>query len=325
MSTLGCRLARPFVFALSLLAAAGAAQTSGLERVGAVSIQADVLAAAGSRLVVGQGTSVRIVDVADPAAPELRGRYDFDQLAFGLVLEPGGETAYVANSHDGVQRLDLSDPSAPAITGTSPTRGQAVGVAAAGSHLFVGDNSLGFDVVGGAGGESLARVGEYLGDGFPRGIAAAGSLVFVADQPMGLIIVDASDPAAPEAVGALSLGREPVTRVIAPDGRSNGGATPSTVAIVSGGAGLQVVDISDPVAPRVTAAVPTGDGAAGVAIWGEQLYVASGQTLEVFDLRDPAAPARVASADLGGLGGALAVNEKHVFVAVEGNIVIYER
>ena len=318
-------LAPSFALALTVLAVSGAAQTLELERVSAVAVQADVLAASGNRLVAGQGSSVRVVDLADPAAPELLGRYDFDQLAFGLVIAPDGETAYVANSHDGIRRLDLSDPSAPAITGTSPTRGQAVGVAAAGSHLFVGDNSLGFDVVGGLSAESLARVGEYLGDGFPRGIAAAGSLVFVADQPMGLLVVDASDPAAPEVVGALSLGREPVTRVIAPDGRSPAGATPSTVAIVSGRAGLQVVDVSNPAAPRVTAAIPTGGGAAGVAIWDEQLYVASGQTLEVFDLSDVAAPARVASAELGGPGGALAVNENHVFVAVEGNIVIYQR
>lgn len=325
MSAVARRAAGPLLLALTFVVASASGQTSSLDRVGIVSFEASALAAAGERLVAAQGPIVQIVDLADPAVPRLLGRHEFAEPAFDLVVAPDGGAAYVANSHDGLRRIDLSDPSAPAVTGTSSTRGQAVGVAAAGSHLFVGDNSLGFDVVGGVGAGAIARVGEYLGDGFPRGIAAGGSLVFVADQPMGLIVVDVSDPAAPEPVGVLSFGREPVGRVIAPDGRSLDGAAPAIVAIVSGRAGLQVVDISDPAAPRVTAPVPVGGNAAGAAIWGDRLYVASGETLEVFDVSDAGAPARVASAALGGRGGALAVDEDHVFVAVEGNIVIYRR
>ncbi|MYD70380.1 MAG: hypothetical protein F4W89_06495 [Acidobacteria bacterium] len=325
MPAVALKRAPPITFVLALITAAGSAQSSSLERVGVVPVEAAALGVSADRLVAAQGSSVQVVDLADPTTPRLLGRHDFEEPAFDLVIAPDGGAAYVANSHDGLRRLDLSDPSAPAVTATSPTRGQAVGVAAAGPHLFVGDNSLGFDIVGGAGAGELARVGEYLGDGFPRGIAAGGSLVFVADQPMGLVVVDVSDPAAPEAVGVLSLGRDPVGRVVAPDGRSLGGAAPAVVAIVSGRAGMQLVDVSDPAAPRVTAPVPVGGSAAGAAIWGERLYVASGETLEVFDVGDPEAPTRVASAALGGRGGALAVDEDHVFVAVEGNIVIYGR
>ena len=325
MSVVGWGVALPLAVALSLVAAFASAQPSSLERVGSASVEAAALGVSANRLVAAQGPSVQVVDLADPTTPRLLGRHDFEEPAFDLVVAPDGGAAYVANSHDGLRRLDLSDPSTPAVTATSPTRGQAVGVAASGSHLFVGDNSLGFDIVGGAGTGALARVGEYLGDGFPRGIAAGGSLVFVADQPMGLVVVDVSDPASPEAVGVLSLGRDPVGRVIAPDGRSLGGVAPALVAIVSGRAGMQLVDVSDPSAPAVTAPVPVGGGVAGAAIWGERLYVASSEALEVFDVGDPEAPVRVAAAALDGPGGALAVDEDHVFVAVEGNIVIYRR
>lgn len=325
MSAVARRTAGPLLLALTLVAASASGQTSSLQRVGVAPVEASALAASGERLVAAQGPIVEIVDLSDPAAPRPVGRHVFEEPAFDVAVAPDGGTAYVANSHDGLRRIDLSDPAAPAVTGTSPTRGQAVGVAATGSHLFVGDNSLGFDIVGGGGAGAIARVGEYLGDGFPRGIAAGGSLVFVADQPTGLVVVDVSDPAAPDAVGVLSLGREPVGRVIAPDGRSLDGAAPAIVAIVSGRAGLQLVDVSDPAAPRVTAPVPVGGNAAGAAIWGDRLYVASGETLEVFDVSDAGAPARVASAALDGGGGALAVDEDHIFVAVEGNIVIYRR
>ena len=198
-----------------------------------------------------------------------------------LGLAAVGDAVYVANSHDGLRRLDVSDPSAPRLTGTSATRGQAVGVAVSGTHAFVGDNSLGFDVVDATG--DVQRVGEYLGDGFPRGIAAAGPLVFVADQPAGLIVVNASHPGAPTVVGSLSLGRDPITQVFAPDPRSIGGAESTLVCIVSGRVGFQAVDVSDPAAPVVAAPVPLAGRPAGAAMWDRLVYAAGGDALQVFD------------------------------------------
>ena len=231
------------------------AQTPSPGRVGSVPIAAPAtaLAAGEGHLLVGVGSNLRVIDLSRPASPESVGAYDFEQPVLGLTAV--GQAVYVANSHDGLRRLDISDPSAPALTGTSETRGQAVGVAAAGARVFVGDNSLGFDVVDGAG--DLERVGEYLSDGFPRGIAAGGPRVFVADQPAGLIVVDVSIPTAPAVIGSLSLGRDPITQVIAPAARSAGAASPVLVCIVSGRGGLQVVDVSDPTAPVVTSPIPS--------------------------------------------------------------------
>lgn len=299
------------------------ARQAPLARVASVPVPGPVtaLAAGDGLLVAAVGSSVHVIDVSRPGSPEVVGRSDFDQPALGVVLD--GRSAYVANSHDGLRRLDLSNPAAPALTGTAPTRGQGVGVAASGRHLFVTDNSVGFDVVDAAG--DPARVGEYLADGFPRGIAAAGSRVFVADQPAGLIVVDASDPAAPRAVGRLSLGRDPVVQVFAPHDRSTGGAPPAVVCIVSGRGGLQVVDVSDPAAPRVTAAVPAAGRPAGAALWGRTLYVAGAGVLEAFDLTDPARPIRAASSDVGGPIGPVAVDATHVFVATQEAVDVYRR
>ncbi len=254
----GCT--RAVVLALALSAPAGAAaQAPALARLASVSVPGPVAAlAAGDGLVVAAiGSSVHVIDVTRPEAPEVVGRHDFDQPALGVVVD--GRLAYVANSHDGLRRLDLSDPAAPALTGTAPTRGQAVGVAGSGRYFFTADNSIGFDIVDVAG--DPTRAGEYLADGFPRGIAAAGSRVFVADQPAGLMVVDVSDPASPRVEGGLSLGRDPVLQVFAPHDRSTNGAPPTVVCIVSGRDGMQVVDISDPSAPRVAAAVPGGGAA----------------------------------------------------------------
>ena len=315
---------RAVVLALVLSAAVGAsAQALPLARVASVPVPGPVAAlAAGDGLVVAAaGSSVHVIDVSRPGSPEVVGRYDFDQPALGVVLD--GRLAYVANSHDGLRRLDLSDPAAPALTGTAPTRGQAVGVAGAGRYLFTADNSIGFDIVDVAG--DPTRAGEYLADGFPRGIAAAGSRVFVADQPAGLMVVDVSHPASPRVEGGLSLGRDPVLQVFAPDDRSTGGVPPAVVCIVSGRGGLQVVDLSDPASPSVAAAVPAGGPPTGAALWGRRLYVAAGGALQAFDLTDPPRPALAASADLGGSTGPVAVDATHVFVATQDAVDIYRR
>ena len=320
---------RPPVFlglAAAALIAAGAGRAAGqappLERVGTIPGAADVMVAGAHLLVAGGGASVRVVDVSRPEAPLLAGRYDFEQPVLGLALGgAGANVVYVANSHDGLRRLDLMDPSAPRLSGTMPTRGQAVGVAATSRYVFVGDNSLGFDIVDTEG--DLRRIGEYLGDGFPRDVAAAGSLVYVADQPAGLVVVDVSDPAAPAVKGGLSLGREPVTGVVAPDARSWDAGQPPVAVIASGTAGLQVVDVSDPAAPAVTAPLASPGGYSGVAMWADRVFVAGDGVLRVFDVANPGRPVLVAESDLGGEAGAVAVSEALVFVAVADQIVIF--
>ena len=318
----GCM--RAVALALALSAPAGAAaQAPTLARLASVPVPGPVTAlAAGDGLVVAAiGSSVHVIDVSRPESPEVVGRHEFDQPALGVVLD--GRLAYVANSHDGLRRLDLSDPAAPVLTGTAPTRGQAVGVAGSGRYLFTADNSIGFDIVDGAG--DFTRAGEYLADGFPRGIGAAGSRVFVADQPAGLMVVDVSDPASPRVEGGLSLGRDPVLQVFAPDDRSTGGAPPAIVCIVSGRDGLHVVDISDPSAPRVASAVPVGGPPTGAALWGRRLYVAAGGALQAFDLTDAARPTLAASSDAGGSTRPVAVDATHVFVATQDAVDIYRR
>lgn len=307
---------------LAPLAGIAEAQAPPPTRVGSVptAAPAAALAAGDGYLAVGVGSRLHVIDVSRPASPEPVGDYDFEQPVLGLTAV--GDAVYVANSHDGLRRLDLSDPAAPRLTGTSATRGQAVGVAVSGTHAFVGDNSLGFDIVEAAG--DLQRVGEYLGDGFPRGIAAGGPLVFVADQPAGLIVVDASAPADPAVVGSLSLGRDPITQVFAPDPRSTGGGSPDLVCIVSR-VGLQAVDVSDPTAPVVTAPVPVAGRLAGAAMWDRFVYAAGGDVLQVFDLTDPARPALVGSHDLGGRAGPVAVSEEHVFAAAGAAVIIVGR
>lgn len=296
------------------------AQSTSLVRRGTVAGSASTMAASAQLLAIADGSTVRMIDVSRPGSAVVVGEHTFTDDVLALAVD--GSTVYVANSHEGLHLLDVSNSSAPAAQDVSPTRGQAVGVAVSGEHAFVADNSLGFDVVSTVGG--VNRVGEYLGDGFPRAIGAVGNLVFVADQPNGLIVVDVSIPAAPEPVGMLSLGADMITRVIVPQ-VVTGEPLPAVVCVASARAGLQVVDVSTPSAPVVVAPIPTAGQPRGIAIRGHEVFVISDSTLEIFDLSQPLQPSRVVSHDVGEQAGLVAVNEELIFVAVAGEVVIFDR
>ena len=328
------------VMALAIVAPVVTAQSS-LTLQGGVSgeFSANALAIHGDLLAVATGSTVHLVDVSRPDAAVIVGEHDFADSVLGLVMEQG--VAFVANGHEGFQRLDVSNPSEPVVTGMSATRGQAVGVAVSGAHAFVADNSIGFDVVRTTG--EVTAVGEYLADGFPRGIGAAGDFVFLADQPAGLIVIDVTQPASPTPVGQLALSGARA-RVIVPQG-TTGSVAPPIVCVTAGAAGpgqpgyqgsggtrnsegssyLQVVDVSDPTAPVIAAPIPTSEQPRGIVLHGEHAFVVSAGMLEIFDVSEPSQPTRTASQRVGSGANALAVNDESVFVATDDGISIFAR
>ena len=284
---------------------------------GTIQAGATQMVAQDTRLAVADTQTLRIFDISEPEVPSVISQYEFADNILGLTLNR--DVVYVANGHEGFQRLDVSNPAAPVVSGVSPTRGQANAIAVIGSYAFVADNSVGFDVVRVI--DDVARVGEYLADGFPRSIAAAGDFIYLIDQPEGLIVLDITVPEAPEPIGQLSLGGTR-SRVFAPQWLP-GAAVPTVICVSSGRDGLQVVDVSDPTSPTISAQVPTSGQPRGVVLRGQEAFVLSEATLEVFDLSDPLQPVRVASHNVGTGAGALAVNDELIFVAVADAILIF--
>jgi hypothetical protein len=71
--------------------------------------------------------------------------------------------------------------------------------------------------------------------------------------------------------------------------------------VADGGAGLQVIDVSDPANPRRVGGYDTPGYAGGVAVSGHYAYVADGDAgLQVIDVSDPANPRRVGGYDTPG-------------------------
>jgi len=76
------------------------------------------------------------VDVSDPKAPVLKGRYETSSVE---AIAANGKYAYVAEGYRGLTVLDISRPSRPAVVSACDDV-FAVGVAVKGGYAIVADS-----------------------------------------------------------------------------------------------------------------------------------------------------------------------------------------
>jgi len=93
--------------------------------------------------------------------------------AIGVAV--AGSYAYVADGQSGLQVIDVSNPAAPAITGTVDTPEDASGVAVAGSYAYEADCASGLQVIDVSNPAAPAIEGALIRRAVPRGVAVAGS------------------------------------------------------------------------------------------------------------------------------------------------------
>lgn len=96
------------------------------------------VAVQGNYAYVGEGPSLTILDVTNPAAPAVVGRSPvLPEIVNGVAV--AGNYAYVADLTGGLRIIDVANPAAPTEAGFFDTADHAVGVAVAGSYVYVAD------------------------------------------------------------------------------------------------------------------------------------------------------------------------------------------
>ncbi len=145
------------------------------------------------------GTGLTVLDVSDPAAPEIVGGYGSPNQVFGLdVVEDGDAmTVYLAHGFSGLVVLDASDPAAVTELSTTPIGSNAVDVTVRDGVAYLvsfGGGMLTFDVSDPAAPVQLDAEPSY---GFLNAIDLdenAAFFAYVADGQQGLRVVDIGDP-----------------------------------------------------------------------------------------------------------------------------------
>jgi hypothetical protein len=310
--------ARTVLLAAAIGCAAVTAPVSGqtaFTQVAAISGPADLVEIHGSRAyVVGHGT-LRIFDIANPQAPKELGSHTFPEKIWGLqIVEP---LVYVAADFFGFGILDVSNPSAPKLRGSLKTPGQAKSVVVAGNKAAVADHMSGVDFIDTSNADKPALLGSFYLEGYAREVALSGSIAYAVDAPFGVYAFDMTKPGAPDPVSSQQTATAPGSIVVSPEAAPaklavlvGGGAvqvydlakptepvrvaalkTPSgrpTRAALHGSRafvadwreGLQVVDLSNPKAPRIVASHKTAAPVRDVAVTDSHVFLVVGAPSE---------------------------------------------
>ena len=175
-----------------------------------------------------------------------------------------------------------------------------------GSTLYIANGQAGltiFDISNPVAPDLLASV-DTPGDAWD--VAIASQYAWIADGPGGVHVVDIGDLENPRRM-ATWRGAEVYGATLA-DGRAY---------LASGFYdGLEILDATDPTAPRSLGSLNTPGRAYGIALSGERAYLADGfEGLTVCDISDPAAPALVYSDDTPGYAHELTIRGSTLYVA----------
>ncbi|NCS55322.1 MAG: hypothetical protein GPJ23_25185 [Microcystis aeruginosa G13-05] len=206
---------------------------------------------------------LQIIDISNPAAPNLKGNYQiFIGDAFGVQIV--GNYAYVAASWSvGLQIIDISNPAAPnfkgnyntsgdavapTLKGNYNTPGTAVDVQVVGNYAYVADWALGLQIIDISNPAAPNLKGNYNTSGAAADVQVVGNYAYVADYEGGLQILDVSDFTNPStstvtlAVSPSSVTEDGTANLVYTFTRSGVTTNPLTVNYTVGGTATNGTD-----------------------------------------------------------------------------------
>lgn len=242
----------------------------------------DVEVAGSTAYLAAASGGLHIVDVSDPLSP----------AALGALVPEGGEVrdvavegnvVYLADGQFGLRIVDVSAPSSPVEIAALGLSGFPLDVEVVGDTAYVAAGSGGLYLVDVSDPNAPVELHRVSAGGFIDTVEVLDGLAYIGDANH-LRILNVSDPAAPEEIGAVETS-------------GNGSVADLELAgglayVATSDAGLVVVDVSDPRAPVASGTLFVRYGASDVEVSGGIAYLAAGD-LGVIDTTNPDFPVQV--------------------------------
>ncbi|HOX27108.1 MAG TPA: FlgD immunoglobulin-like domain containing protein [Candidatus Krumholzibacteria bacterium] len=228
----------------------------------------------GCFLVAGGASDLLVLEPSATGAPEIVAQLPLPGEA--VAIDVSGDLAFVGSRvANRVSVVDVSDPLAPVLLGSTPVSLAEDLVAVDGCVWVCADHSLVvFDVA-----DPAAPIPvDTLAIHYPQRAIRDGDVVWVGGGS-ALVAISAADPAQPAVLSELAPGLDWAQLALAGD----------YLFAAVGAWGLRIFDVADPGAPAVSGNLDTGFGV-GVAVADGVAYVADSDALVVCDVADPAAP-----------------------------------
>lgn len=240
----------------------------------------DVAVVNGRAFVTRREGGFTVWNVNQPEVPEFVGFFR-QGLGSAAAITVTNELAYLTSSTDGLQIVDVSDPSNLRLLGQVAVHHNGVDLQVVNGLAYVASWDAGIHLVNVADPAAPMVIGHLATPSYANSVAVEDSVACVAASGAGLLIVDVSNPAAPVQVGQFS------TAGWANHARVEGGI----IYVVDTVGGLSLVDVTDPAAPRLLGNLPL-EGV-GRSVWVEngrvQVTTDDGMVL-LIDAADPRQP-----------------------------------
>lgn len=243
-----------------------------------------------------------------PFSVSMVGSHETVDGALGVALS--GRYAYVADGLDGLQILDVGEPTAPVLVASFDTPGYAQGVAIVGDYAFVADGPGGLQIINISTPFAPAYTSSCTIQGFTYGVAIRGNYAYVGGGGGGLHVINVGNPSSPQWTGSYDVCS--TTWGVAING--------DYAYVAAGSGGLKIVDISNPLSPALVGCYETRCKALGVAVTGNFAYVAGGSSgLQMVSISDPTSLMLVAKCQYPDFAYGLAVLNNYAYVAGGAN------
>ena len=308
-----------------------------------------VAVSGGRAYLAAAGAGLLVADVSVPARPVAMGVLTTTGFSFDVAV--AGNTAYLADGWAGLRSVNVADPSHPSENTTLKTGCWAMGIGLAGSQAYIADGCAGLAVVDVSNTNQPARIAQYSTDQTnASAVAVSGGVVYIADRNWGVRAVAEYSGArysAESSSGEESSGHGTDWR---PHPRPVETASHAFVSdvhdvdvqgnyayVAAGYAGLRVIDLTEPSAPREVGAFVTESYATGIAVQGHYAYLVAygGSGLYphggfILDVTDPTNPVQVGYLPMGERTSAVAapwqirVSGNYAYIADEAGIGIMD-
>ena len=211
----------------------------------------------------------------------------FDPVALSAVSIPGyannvdisGDYAFVAAGSEGLQVVDVSDRTLPAVVAALDTDGTAIDIKVVGNLAYLADGEAGIKVIDITEPLAPALIGRLDTAGVAQDLAVQLSYLYVANGSAGIEVIDISDSTNPISLATL----ENLNNV-------NGIAVEQDLAVVTAGSSLVAIGISDPTSPMRLGSINIGSVKDLVLDNGYAHVAAYSQGYRVVDVSNPMLP-----------------------------------
>ncbi len=214
------------------------------------------VAVQGNYAYIGEGRGFVVLDISNPASPSRIGRVAMTGIVAGIALS--NQYAYVANGEGGLQVVDITIPTAPAIRGCYATTNWtwAAGIKILNGKAYVADEIAGLQIfdLGIPTVPVLLSTTNFGGSAEDVIVQTNGTgVVAYLTTGSSLLVIDASQASTPVVLGQTSMSNGSVT-AISMSGNSVFGADWTGL--------IHMINVSNPSAP-VDSTLNTGDNGSG--------------------------------------------------------------